>query len=110
MQLPLALTVSDQAWLTEIGVADAPPVQIGASSPVARVLHAAAAGMLTGPNLHTATDWRQLQRYSLRIGVRSITDVETRATADLVYSGHLAWVGCRITATAKGRELLAIWA
>lgn len=105
------LTEDDLSWLAGIGtgIADAPPVQAGASWPVARVLQAAASGVLTGPNFDVLTDWEQLQR-PVSIGGRKVTGAEATAISELRDSGHLAWVGTRITATAKGRQQLAAWA
>lgn len=100
-------TVADQVFLSSQGIAEAPPAA-GISSGWApeRVLAAAAAGELTGPNLATFTDLD----VPVRLAGREITEPEARALADLVCAGHVVWIGSRITATAGGRELLARWA
>lgn len=101
------LTADDQVWLAEVGVADAPVVNLASNWVAERVLQAAAAGVLTGPNLDGLTDQEQPV---VRLGDRPVSGVEAEAMSDMAAWGLVVWVGCRITATAAGRERLVLWA
>lgn len=105
-------TVADQAFLAEHGITDAPRGPLaghwtwGDETPRERMLRAAVAGTVTGPDLD---NYRRLEEPVLLSG-RRLADGEPDALIELMSHGHVAWVSGRLVATASGRELLARWA
>lgn len=99
-------TIADQAFLAEHGIADAPQGPLAEVwDPRERMLRAAVAGVVTGPDLD---NYRRLEEPVLVSG-RQLSGGEPDALIELMSHGHVAWVSGRLVATASGRELLARW-
>ena len=101
----MSFTSEDLALLAAEGIADAEAETVWSGWPPERLLQAAAAEELTGPDLLVFTE----EFIPVRLAGREITEDEARPLADLISTGHLVWVGRQIAATASGRELLARW-
>lgn len=69
-----------------------------------RILQAAAEGTLTAPDLDRDDD-----RSYVAIGSTELTGEDMPPLDELLWSGHLTWVGAVIAPTVLGRDLLARW-
>ena len=103
----MTFSIADQVFLAHHGIDDVALLPGGPTEdPAMRVLQAAWAGQLLGPDL---TSWREVQ-LPVRAWDVEPTLAQSRAITEALETGDLVWIGTRLALTAQGRERLARWA